>query len=129
MAGMILAAALDVMDRPWKWGEADCCTAACDVFDRLYGIDPMASLRGRYTSRREAYRIVREMGGFEAMTQTLADKAGLREGNGEPGEIGIIFGQMDGFALGICLAPGSWAGKTPTGLATLPAALRSWRRA
>lgn len=43
-------AAEAAMLRPWKWGEADCCTSACDAFLALWGVDPMAELRGAYTT-------------------------------------------------------------------------------
>tara|TARA_R100001244_G_scaffold2541_7_gene3981 strand:- start:607 stop:993 length:387 start_codon:yes stop_codon:yes gene_type:complete len=126
MAGIVLARAIDVMDRPWEWGKADCCTAACDVFRALHGIDPMASLRGRYMTRREAHRIIRDMGGFVAMAETLAASAGLSAGHGEPGEIGVA--EHDGgLALVIAVGPGAWAGKTLTGMTTVPEALEFWR--
>lgn len=126
MAGMILPHVIEVMDRRWKWGEADCCTAACDVFQRLTGIDPMAPLRGRYDSWDSAHALIKEMGGFEAMTDTLAAEAGLVQSDGRPGDIGVVFGQANGFALGICLKPGAWAGKSISGFRTLPGFLRCW---
>lgn len=107
----VMEVALDVMDRPWKWGEADCCTSACDVFLRLYGIDPMAPLRGTYRTQREAARIIARMGGFERMAATLAERAGLREVEPVAGAVGV---SPDG--LVICANPRIWLGKTLTGL-------------
>lgn len=126
MAGIVLARAIDVMDRPWKWGEADCCTAACDVFRALHDIDPMAPLRGRYRTMREAHRIIRDMGGFVAMAKSLAASAGLSAGTGEPGEIGVA--EHDGgLALVIAIGPRAWAGKTLTGMTTVHEAVVMWR--
>lgn len=127
MAGMILAVALEVMDRDFAWGEADCGAAACEVFRRLHGVDPMAEFRGRYASAREAVRIARDAGGWEALAETVFRRAGLAKGRGEPGEIGLVRGAGHGPSLAICVAPGAWAGKTLTGLATLPQAERCWR--
>lgn len=119
----VLGAVLDVMDRPWCWGAADCCTAACDVFERLHGIDPMRSLRGLYVTRTGAARIIAQRGGFVAMAEGLA--VGLHASIGKPGDIGVI--EMDnGPALAICIARRQWAGKTETGFTTVPDFLRCW---
>ena len=121
-----MAVALSVMDRPWAWGEADCCTAACDVFGLLHGIDPMASLRGRYRSQMGAARIIAKAGGFVAMAEGLAQAARLGPSFGEPGDIGVAK-MTDGHALVICVAPGQWAGKTVTGMTTVQDVVRCWR--
>lgn len=114
-----MATALDVMDRPWKWGEADCCTAACDVFLRLYGIDPMARLRGKYATRREANRLIEAFGGFEPMASFLAEEAGLRPVDHVPGAVAVATLPGGWQALTICLAPDRFVGKTRTGLTTV----------
>jgi hypothetical protein len=120
MAGVVVGHVLDVMDRPWQWGEADCCTAACDVFLRLTDIDPMAALRGRYRTRGQAYAVIRDMGGFEAMADTLAAQAGLTAvADGQPGDIGVGILPGGRRALVVCIAPGRYAGKTQTGFTTI----------
>ena len=133
MAGTVtdvLAIAVEVMDREWEWGSADCCTAACDVFRRLHGIDPMASLRGRYDSALSAARIVTINGGFPALAGRLALRARLRPGSGAPGEIGLTHeGAAQGFggrALAISLGGGVYAGKTHQGLFIFEGAQRTW---
>ena len=116
---------LEVMDRPWQWGAADCCTAACDVFQRLHGIDPMEPLRGRYISRVGAMRLVALDGGWLAMGDKLAARSGLVDSDGREGDIGIIR-TGDQLALGICTSPGIWAAKSETGLSTVPDFVRAW---
>lgn len=117
-----MAVVADVMSRPWKWGEADCCTSACDVFQRLHGIDPMEPIRGSYSSRAEADLLIDGGGGMEALAAVLARQAGLREGIGGAGEIGV------GEARCFLIATGSgWVGKTANGFATVARAVRSWR--
>ena len=113
MAG-VMAIALDVMDRPWEWGKADCCTAACDVFWRLHGIDPMAVLRGRYSTEFGARRIIAGYGGFLAMAEHLARESGLVRGSARTGAIGAT-----PECLLVCAEPGVWLGKTLTGLSTI----------
>ena len=122
----VLAAALEVMDRPWRWGGADCCTAACDVFAALHGIDPMLPLRGRYASRAGALRLIAAWGGWLAMGDGLAERAGLvRADHGQPGDIGIIRDARGALALGICTERG-WAGKNNSGLSLGLQPIRIW---
>lgn len=128
MAGIILAHALEVMDRPWKWGEADCCTAACDVFLRLTGIDAMAPLRGQYDTFRGAAALIQARGGFEAMCDGLAAAAGLSSVmEGAPGDLAVGSMPGDRFALTICIASSIYLGKTLTGMATIHRATRHYR--
>jgi hypothetical protein len=105
--------ALDVMDRPWEWGKADCCTSACDVFLRLHGVDPMLTFRGTYTTKTGAMRLIARLGGFQEMVRTMAAKVGLVESDPLPGAIGA-----SGDSLVICARPCVWLGKTPGGLTT-----------
>ena len=116
---------LEAMARPWEWGAADCCTAACDVFMRLHDIDPMEPLRGRYDTRLGAMRLIAQEGGMIAMATRLAGCAGLQPGSAAAGEIGVIVTQGQ-LALGIGLGC-AWVGKSKTGMATVPECVRSWR--
>ena len=110
----VMAVAMDVMDRPWEWGAADCCTSACDVFLRLYGTDPMAPLRGRYRTQREAQRLIAGYGGWGRMADALAAGSGLVRCDPREGAIGVS-------EHGLCIAvsPWAWLGKTEHGLSTL----------
>lgn len=118
--------ALEVMDRDWQWGVSDCCTAACDAFLRLHGVDPMKPLRGRYTSRMGALRLIAVHGGWLAMTRFLAREAGLVTSHGGPGEIGLA-DSGHGPALVFGVGDDLWAGKTDTGMQTLRGIERCWR--
>lgn len=105
-----------VMHGPWVWGSADCCTSACDVFQRLHGIDPMKPLRGRYASEAEAQALIRSFGGWRRMFRTLGAQAGLRAGVGAAGEIGLV--REAGYSLAIGIGHGMWAGRINGGYAT-----------
>lgn len=123
----VMALCMDVMDRPWRWGAADCCTAACDVFLRMHGVDPMRSLRGRYSTRLGAMRHIMRAGGWLAMGDDLAARAGLvHVQTGQPGDIGIIRDACGVLALGICTERG-WAGKNDTGMSLGVKEMRAWR--
>lgn len=52
---------------PMVWGQHDCCLWASDVVLALTGVDPAASLRGQYVSEKQALRLVRSLGGLEAI--------------------------------------------------------------
>ncbi|WP_118138774.1 hypothetical protein [Oceanicella sp. SM1341] len=128
----VLAHALRVMDRPFAWGHADCCTAACDVFEALFGIDPMAELRGRYATAAGAMRIIAGEGGFAALAERLASTAGLApgQGGGTAGALGLSAPGTatgpQGRALLVCIAPGAWAAKSEGGMSVLPGVERHW---
>lgn len=119
-----------VMSVRWRWGSADCCTAACDVFAALHGRDPMAAVRGSYGGAVSAARLIRTWGGFPEMAEALARAARLVQSNGRPGAIGLSApgdaGGPDGRAMLICIEPGAWAGKSELGYTILPNAERCW---
>ena len=126
MAGMIVDAAAEIMCRPWKWGEADCFTAAGDLFLHLWGVDPVATLRGAYASRREAVAILRARGGLSETLRQAAEAAGLSAGTGAAGEIGVI--SWRGRAVtAVRVQPGLWVGKSFEGMALAPGEGRGWR--
>lgn len=119
-----------VMSVRWQWGSADCCTASCDVFKALHGIDPMESVRGSYSDAVSAARLIRDWGGFSSMAEAFAIRNGLSPSSGKPGDIGLSMpgnaGGPDGRAMLICIQPGSWAGKSDLGYTILPCAERCW---
>ena len=123
----MMALALAVMYRDWQWGSADCCTAACDVFLRAWGVDPMAELRGTYDSEGGAARAIVARGGWLAMAQGLADDAGLvRSDRAGALGLGVVPEAFGGRALVIQASPGVWLGKTLTGCKTVQDVEASW---
>ena len=121
-----LAAVVDLMGGPIVWGASDCCTAACDVFARLHGVDPMAPLRGLYTTEAGAIRLIRSRGGWVRMCRGLAVAAGLRAGDGAPGELGLLC-NGGRFTLAVSVGAGLWAGRVEGGFATTAGMVESWR--
>jgi hypothetical protein len=120
------ALAIDLMDGPFIWGRADCCTAACDVFRALHGVDPMAPLRGQYISELSARRLIRHWGGWHAMTADLAARAGLVAVPGAEGDLGLAKIGRD-LALVIGIERGLWAGKGADGVVTTSQIVAAWR--
>lgn len=101
--------------RPFAWGDCDCCLWVCDWIASVRGVDPMASWRGRYSTKRGAYRRIRRGGGFQPTVRAEMAAVGLLETT-EPkaGDIGMVQ-TYQGEALAIRTATG-WACKSPRGL-------------
>ncbi|ETD89946.1 DUF6950 family protein [Rhodobacter capsulatus] len=131
MAGVVtadaaMAAAIEAMGGPFVWGRADCCTGPADAFAALWGMDPMAPVRG-YVGMVGATRMIREAGGLHRLAAHLAATSGLREvdpAEAKPGAIGVVANGF-GHSLGLCVGPG-WAVKTRTGLAIINEAEAAW---
>lgn len=86
-----------------------------------HGIDPMAGLRGHYSTALGAARIVRAAGGFRDLCRVQATRVGLVDGDG-PGAIGIVEHadfKVIGGMLAYCYGPGLWMGKSFGGGETL----------
>jgi hypothetical protein len=48
-------------DVPFAYGTNDCCTFAADAVQLIYGVDPMADLRGTYATAREAKEAIGDL--------------------------------------------------------------------
>ena len=117
---------LAVMCQKWQWGVTDCCSSACEVFRRINGIDPMQSIRGTYNTHKGAEKLISKMGGFLPMCETLASQAGLIDGVGESGEIGVSISGDNMPVLSVCVGDGYWAAKSKNGFVLLKNVMRSW---
>lgn len=113
---------LDVYETPFIWGLWDCCTSACDVFALMHGVDPMAPLRWLYRTRTEALALIRQWGGWRRMFVALTALAGLSEGVGAEGELGLVKTEA-GFTLATGIGGDWWAVKMDCGFKTVPGAI------
>lgn len=110
----VRAAALEAMTARWVWGESDCAASACAAFARLFGVDPLAPLRGLYRTAGEA--AAAQGPDWPAVCAAMAEAAGLVEGPEQTGALGLI-PHPNGASVAICIRPGLWAAKTLGGLA------------
>lgn len=101
-----------VMLRPLVWGWNDCVAGAGLVFLRVWGVDPIAEIRGKWRTRREAEALLEKIGGWDAF-EGMFRKAGLKRGD-EVGSIVLTGGDYPG--LGIKVAHSLWAGKSMRGM-------------
>lgn len=103
--------------QPFVWGESDCALFMSGWVLARRGVDPAASLRGRYRCQLGAARHVHRLGGMEAMGRRLALAAGLRiTVDPQPGDIGLVRDPLAGPLFAIHTALG-WAAKGPHGIA------------
>jgi hypothetical protein len=118
----VMDAALEIAERPWQWGHADCCTFACDVFLAVYGIDPMRDLRGTYDSVTGAARLVASRGGMRANIRQTLREAGLVPCEPREGALGMVTDSGGAQVAAICAAPGVWLCRTANGVGSRAAA-------
>jgi hypothetical protein len=118
------------MCRPWDWSrDWHCLGDASDVFGAIWGVDPMALVRGRALSIRGALGVVSGFGGMDAMAAECFASAGLVRGPAVPGAIAVgpsAVAAFGGRAAMICIEPGLWAGKGRDGMAMIEADCEGW---
>lgn len=62
--------AIEKHNRPFQWGESDCCLFAANVVEEITGIDYAKGFRG-YDSRNGAVKKLRELG-FSSLEQAIS---------------------------------------------------------
>jgi hypothetical protein len=72
-------------NRPFEWGQNDCCLFSCNMILEITGADPAADVfRGKYDSALGAGRLLSKHGGVEKIASRICDRLGF-------GEIRITF--------------------------------------
>lgn len=116
----------------FEWGRNDCCLFAADCIHAMTGIDPAEPYRGKYSSRLEGYKIMREFCGG-ALSESI-DKMGTLYGYievkpvfAQRGDLGLYTGERDP-ALGVCMGS-QFAYLTEKGLRYFPrkAVVKAWK--
>jgi hypothetical protein len=67
---------------PFIWGTNDCCTFAADAIKSITGADIAAEFRGRYSTKTEAFKLIKQITGgstVEDAAAYCAAKHGLQE--------------------------------------------------
>ncbi len=59
---------------PFSWGANDCILFACDCILAITGTDLAAEFRGKYRTRLQAARILKDFGGLERLADSFAAK-------------------------------------------------------
>lgn len=121
----VMAEVEAVMAPLFEYGACDCASAACDVYQRLWGVDLLAPWRG-YAGARSALRLIRSEGGAAMLAEKLAHRNALQPGHAIGGLALSLAGPRGRRSLLICIQPGLWAGKSIRGFSLLRAADRGW---
>jgi hypothetical protein len=106
------------MDKPFTWGEHDCCLFVCHCVDVMTGIDPGHLYRGKYTTEKGAYKQLKKRGdgtvktAFEQMFGVIKPRLSAQRG-----DIALVNTKL-GDAAGIVVGGKVWV-VTPDGLATV----------
>jgi len=109
--------------RPFVWGTHDCCTLAADAVQALTGQDPMAPLRGRWASERQAAELLRLLGGLQPAVSAALQAEPTLPAMAQRGDV-VLLAMGNTQALGVCA--GRWvAAAGPGGLAFVDLYARS----
>lgn len=109
----------------FAWGKLDCCMWASACVEAQTGVDLGAGVRGTYSTESGARRVLRKLGGLEAL--------GAKVGPAVPplmarfGDIGLVFSNGKKVAA-LCAGP-VWLIVTSQGMLNVPldAAINCWR--
>ncbi len=121
--------------RAFRWGEWDCCLAACSAIEAMTGIDPGAAFRGAYSTEQGAARAMLRSGagGVAETAAAVCEALGFRQVPPLTAQRGdaVVFDQVElGPTLGLVGLDGMiWAASRDGGWArfALSCAHRAWR--
>lgn len=117
-----------VAARPFKDGRHDCLLTVADWVQAMTGRDPAAPYRGRYRTALGRERLLRRLGGMEAVMSDGAARTGLlATDHPVTGDVGLI--RHRGQALAAIHTEGLWAVQSSAGLTVLTAdaVIQAWR--
>lgn len=124
LAAVMTAAA----GRPFEWGAHDCGLFAGACVQAVTGRDPRGPFAGRYTTARQAQRLIQAHGGLAALAgRTFGPE--VPPALAQPGDVGLV--HWSGKDLLAVWGGNAWHAPGPQGLACVPAAAarRCWRPA
>lgn len=128
-----MTAAVERSHQPLEWGVDDCALWVADAVKQASGHDPAAAYRGRYANAREAIRLWREAGGFDALIAGSLEAQGWREidvHEAQDGDIGLChadYRRPDRHAVTLHFG-GYWTARAGIGVVSFPDAIRAWTR-
>ncbi|WP_339935151.1 DUF6950 family protein [Vreelandella glaciei] len=94
-------------ERPFSWGEFDCCLFAADCCIAICGVDPAADYRGRYTTEIGAKRVLRNIhGSLEGAWDAHFKR--VRINMRQRGDV-VLFDSEHGRCVGVVWANAIWA--------------------
>lgn len=111
---------------PFEWASHDCCTFAADWVLDATGADPLGDLRGQWTDRASAVRLLRDLGGLRAAVESKMGEP-IPVGFAQRGDLALIE-RDDARGLGIVIgADVAVLTESGIGFVRLSEASAAWR--
>lgn len=123
----------EAAEKPFAWGEHDCCLMAADIIYAITAEDPAADLRGTYSTQEEAAAIILAAGGLSKLANDRCAARGWMRTKPALARRGdlvmLIQPETEGPALGICLGRDAVFPKVGGGLGYIPTlkCVSAWR--
>lgn len=113
------------INRPFSWGEHDCCLFASDCVMAICNFDPCENIRGRYKTKNGAFRVLqKEFGTLEEAVSRYFDDIPVNQAR--RGDI-VMFESDDGKTLGVLWANKLWAVSTDGVRVVNNQPIKAWR--
>lgn len=104
-------------NEPFAWGTNDCCTFVAGCIRAITGVDPLSDWP-QYKTAAQAKRIIRNLGGLQAIATAVLGEARENRGFAQRGD--VVLATLDGDELlGICIGH-EWVAPGADGLAFRP---------
>lgn len=121
-------------EKPFRYGEMDCCLFVCDAIAAMTGVDVASPFRGRYGSRKQASRALEMFAGrpsVEAVTERVTKEHGMPEippALAQRGDV-VLLPRAHDYSLGLVGLSGDILAASAVGFehAPLSLAIRAWR--
>ncbi len=115
----------NTINRPFVWGEHDCCLFASDCVIAVCNFDPCERIRGRYKTKTGAFRVLqKEFGTLDGAVSRFFDEIPTNEAG--RGDI-VMFEGDEGETLGVLWAGKLWAVSTDGVRAVSNKPKKAWR--
>lgn len=94
------------MNRPFQWGEFDCCLFACDIVTLQDGDDFAKDVRGKYSTEVGSKRVLKKhFGSIENAFNSLTEVGFNFVQRGDV----VLFDTDNGQTMGVKMADGFWS--------------------
>lgn len=111
---------------PFAWGSNDCVTFAADAVEHMTGADPIAHLRGEWSTALEAARVIERLGGLREAVSDIWG-AEIPPAYAQRGDW-VLLEQEGRQLVGVCVGEAAAApGDAGVVLVPMTAALAAWR--
>lgn len=120
--------------REFQYGSFDCCLFVCDAIESMTGVDVAAPFRGRYQSRKQAFRALENYAGcasVRTVTERVTGDHGMPEVSPSLAQRGdvVLIPRAHDYSLGLVSLCGDILAAAAVGFehAPLSLAIRAWR--